>query len=598
MLFGIVFYVLGYLKEYEFEIFRDLSNLENRSELDFEMLIVVIYVMDMSIYYHLLDKHINIIINCVEGNSRRIAKKDEAILKQKHKLKQDHMIHHHQVVSNNGKNKNNQNHTSKNRKHTSHGAKHGKKRSKHNKNGKNKSVGKNKSHNKRDNIIKNYNKRVMADGERRDKKGPVLTNDESVNVSTSFNDSSSVSVNMSNSMDIQTIDQDSSKLRQHSNNSVSGEVSNTLSVDRNNNNNVNSSTILPVKSTIVTVDSTKELVDADYLIPSNIVDSQVNEVIHTNKRDDMNNNINKNINSVSSISGISEEISIEKLRIDPPRNSDNSDKNEEIHLELEKDLDLQNDRIRKDNNNNEICDDDLDRDVPILDETDMIVFDFGDTNPYETKHPFDTYFERLREYWGDHDKYNSNNHNGTQIQRRPFAPGAHGGRNERNRNNNIRGGNNFRERRSVTSNNNNSNSNNNNSNSNEATQGLTNCFGTMLNKNVNNDNGGGSGDIGSPVSSGQVSQYQRSQHDSRQHSANNNHDNSNNSNTRKTRHPRAMKNNGLPQLRSQQISASATDRTDRNSKRVGSGGKNAPRHSILSNAAVLGGNTMRKKLWR
>ena len=34
MLFGIIFYVLGYLKEYEFEIFGDLNNLENELELE------------------------------------------------------------------------------------------------------------------------------------------------------------------------------------------------------------------------------------------------------------------------------------------------------------------------------------------------------------------------------------------------------------------------------------------------------------------------------------------------------------------------------------------------------------------------------------
>ena len=35
ILFGLIFYVLGYLKEYEFEIFGDLNNLEN--ELKFEI---------------------------------------------------------------------------------------------------------------------------------------------------------------------------------------------------------------------------------------------------------------------------------------------------------------------------------------------------------------------------------------------------------------------------------------------------------------------------------------------------------------------------------------------------------------------------------
>ena len=33
MLFGIICYVLGYLKEYEFKIFGDLNNLENELEL-------------------------------------------------------------------------------------------------------------------------------------------------------------------------------------------------------------------------------------------------------------------------------------------------------------------------------------------------------------------------------------------------------------------------------------------------------------------------------------------------------------------------------------------------------------------------------------
>ena len=37
MLFGIIFYVLGYLQEYEFEIFGDLNNLENELELELEL---------------------------------------------------------------------------------------------------------------------------------------------------------------------------------------------------------------------------------------------------------------------------------------------------------------------------------------------------------------------------------------------------------------------------------------------------------------------------------------------------------------------------------------------------------------------------------
>ena len=35
-LFGIIFYVLWYLKEYEFEIFGDLNNLKNELELEWK----------------------------------------------------------------------------------------------------------------------------------------------------------------------------------------------------------------------------------------------------------------------------------------------------------------------------------------------------------------------------------------------------------------------------------------------------------------------------------------------------------------------------------------------------------------------------------